>query len=110
MTTPSEGPHEPVWYSPDQLQQIVQAFVEKERGQATAQLANMQAQIDAMSKSLSGNVPTSITEHGGGHGTTVHETWSQREQELARAAHEAELIASAAVKIAEPILPYIPGL
>lgn len=114
MTTPNEPQQptapEPVWYSPAQLEEIVRAFVEKERAQAATAINDLKVQVESLAKSISGTVPTLIREHGAGNGTATHETWSQWEQELARAAHEAALVAKVAVPVAESVLPHIAGL
>src|SRR5215469_11861095 len=55
-------------YSSAQLEEIVRAFVQKERSQYENQLQQMQVQIDTLGRSLSGVVPTTIVEHGAGLG------------------------------------------
>jgi len=109
VTTP-ENPHEPVWYSPEQLESIVHAFMEKEREAHGQEVQNLKAQVEAMGRSLSGTVPTMTPEHGAGIGLDVHPTWSKYEQELQHAAREAAAVAKIGEKVASVTLPYIAGL
>lgn len=102
-------PSQPM-YSTDQLRSIVEAFMVKER-QANAEIiAGLKSQVDAMAASMAGTIPSAIPEHSGGIGIAVEQTWSQREQELARAAHEAKLLALAVTPVVETALPFLEGL
>lgn len=103
-------PQEPVWYSAAQLEETVRAFMQREREAHQSELAQLKAQVETLAKSVSGNVPTSVVEHGAGVGLAVHPTWSKYEQELQHAAREAAAVAAVAEKAMPVVLPYIEGL
>jgi len=101
---------ESVWYSPQQLEEIVKAFVMKERQAHTAEIGSLKQQVEALAQSVVGTIPTMVREHGAGNGTEVASTWSQWEQEMARFTQEAARVAKVAAPIVEAVLPNIPGL
>ena len=69
----------------DEVQRMIDSALEKERESHAAELAERDARIDALQKVNAGLITTLIPEHAGGPGNEIAETWSQYEQELARA-------------------------
>ncbi len=82
MTTPE-------WVSAEQVQQMIDAQLESLRSEHDAQMADVNAQLDAARRAAAGAPVISVPEHSAGPGIDVAETWSQWEQTLARDAAEA---------------------
>lgn len=86
---PAEDMPQFVTYTAEQLQALVHQALADQKASHDAEIAGLKTTVEALSKSLAGNVPTFTPEHSAGHGVAIHPTWSQYEQELAYAATEA---------------------
>jgi hypothetical protein len=70
----------------DDVQRLVDEQLAKVRAENEAQVAGLQAQLDAARKAAS--PATSVPWNSGGVGEAIHDTWSQYEQALAHSAEE----------------------
>lgn len=88
----------PQLVSMDDVQKLVDDQIAKTRAEYEALIAAQKEDADARVSALeeavkaaqrAGQPSTSVPEHAGGPGTEIADTWSQYEQERARAAREA---------------------
>lgn len=70
----------------DEVQRAINEALTRQQSQYEAHIAGIRAEMDTLRGA--GVSEATVPEHAGGPGTEIAETWSQYEQELSRQEHE----------------------